>query len=99
MDLTSEGTPGGLPAEAGFDPRRARFRCDRLRFSEKLVRPLSKDFCGVAEYRSPEMGIGIGEGEAPSEPLLDLGSHGGSPSRGNSGSFLRDAVLRGSLET
>jgi hypothetical protein len=32
-----------------------------------------------AHDRSPEMGIGIREGEAPAEPLVGVGSPGGSP--------------------
>jgi hypothetical protein len=44
-------------------------------------------------YRATEMGTGIREGEAPSEPLPDAGSHGGSPPRANSGPLLRGAVL------
>ena len=51
-------------------------------------RARSQRWCSA---RSLEMGIGIREGEPPCEPLPAIGSHGGSPSRGNSGPFLRGA--------
>ncbi len=48
----------------------------------------------LSECHSWEMRMGIREGETPSEPRAGIGSHGGSPSRGSSGPFLRGAVLR-----
>jgi hypothetical protein len=41
-----------------------------------------------------QFGTGIREGEAPTEPLPGAGLHGGSPFGGNSGPYLRGAVLR-----